>query len=80
MGQKPSCTDRSHAPRGNASRDALRHCFESGRGASRAAFPRRAWERSDFRQPQVWRSPSSATCCPRRSSPAPVPGRRRLRS
>ncbi|NNA75256.1 DUF1534 domain-containing protein [Pseudomonas lactis] len=38
--------DRSHAPRGNASRDALRHDFKGGRRASRAAFPRRAWERS----------------------------------
>ena len=39
--------DRSHAPRGNASSDALRHIpFRSGRRASRAAFPRRAWERS----------------------------------
>ncbi|RZI30176.1 DUF1534 domain-containing protein [Pseudomonas orientalis] len=37
-------------PRGNASRDALRHRragFKSGRGASLAAFPRRAWERSE---------------------------------
>ncbi|MCF5139617.1 DUF1534 domain-containing protein [Pseudomonas edaphica] len=32
--------------RGNASGDALRHTFKRGRGASRAAFPRRAWERS----------------------------------
>ncbi|RAH02490.1 hypothetical protein DJ480_12175 [Pseudomonas sp. Leaf98] len=38
--------DRSHALRGNASSDALRHTFKSGRGASWAAFPRRAWERS----------------------------------
>ncbi|KAB0475055.1 DUF1534 domain-containing protein [Pseudomonas tolaasii] len=38
--------DRSHAPRGNASSDALRHNFKSGRRASRAAFPRRAWERA----------------------------------
>ncbi|OPA83776.1 hypothetical protein BFW87_29985 [Pseudomonas fluorescens] len=45
--------DRSHALRGNASCDALRHLAPdldyppiSGRGASRAAFPRRAWERS----------------------------------
>ncbi|EPA97518.1 hypothetical protein PG5_20650 [Pseudomonas sp. G5(2012)] len=37
-------TDRSHALRGNASMDALRLLL--GRGASRAAFPRRAWERS----------------------------------
>ncbi|MCF5544550.1 DUF1534 domain-containing protein [Pseudomonas salomonii] len=32
--------------RGNASSDAPRHAFKSGRRASRAAFPRRAWERS----------------------------------
>ncbi|NWL21178.1 hypothetical protein DM828_17850 [Pseudomonas umsongensis] len=38
--------DRSHALRGNASRDAPRSSFRKGRGASRAAFPRRAWERS----------------------------------
>ncbi|AZV28798.1 hypothetical protein CT157_23145 [Pseudomonas syringae] len=41
--------DRSHVeasnrPRGNASIDALRPLL--GRRASRAAFPRRAWERS----------------------------------
>ncbi|MBA1252667.1 DUF1534 domain-containing protein [Pseudomonas sp. PA-7-1E] len=36
--------DRSHALRGNAAGDATRH--KSGRGASREAFPRRAWERS----------------------------------
>ncbi|RXE53406.1 hypothetical protein B4O85_07890 [Pseudomonas azotoformans] len=38
--------DRSHALRGNASRDAARHPRTAGRGASHAAFPRRAWERS----------------------------------
>ncbi|AWA41162.1 hypothetical protein DBV33_22095 [Pseudomonas fluorescens] len=38
--------DRSHALRGNASTDALRSAFDLGRRASRAAFPRRAWERS----------------------------------
>ncbi len=45
--------DRSHALRGNASMDALRP-LRQGRGASRAAFPRRAWERSSplFRAPQ----------------------------
>jgi len=36
--------DRSHAPRGNAARDALRPKAE--RGASVEAFPRGAWERS----------------------------------
>ncbi|NCE84946.1 hypothetical protein DK870_11135 [Pseudomonas sp. Q1] len=39
-------SSRSHAPRGNASCDALRHKFGNGRGTSRVAFPRRAWERS----------------------------------
>ena len=38
--------DRSHAPRGNASPDAPRP-LRLGRGASLAAFPRRAWERSE---------------------------------
>ncbi|QAY87269.1 hypothetical protein CUN61_26455 [Pseudomonas arsenicoxydans] len=36
-----SRSDRSHAPRGNASMDALRP-LRQGRGATRAAFPRRA--------------------------------------
>jgi hypothetical protein len=47
--QKPAqggfCSDRSHAPRGNAARDGLRPC-KAERGASEEAFPRRAWERS----------------------------------
>ncbi|OKP74340.1 hypothetical protein BTR19_04940 [Pseudomonas fluorescens] len=38
--------DRSHARRGNASCGAPRHALTTGRGASEAAFPRRAWERS----------------------------------
>ncbi|TDK52600.1 DUF1534 domain-containing protein [Pseudomonas moraviensis] len=40
--------DRSRAPRGNASRDAPRSSFRLGRRASRAAFPRGAWERSSI--------------------------------
>src|SRR5690242_1499363 len=39
--------DRSHARRGNASLDAPRPLFTMRRRASRAAFPRRAWERSN---------------------------------
>ncbi|OZI86283.1 hypothetical protein CFN58_13230 [Pseudomonas avellanae] len=48
---KSICHDRSHAPRGNASRDALRHIcaphhlFKIGRRASRTASPRGAWGR-----------------------------------
>ncbi|RAH01349.1 hypothetical protein DJ480_18080 [Pseudomonas sp. Leaf98] len=41
-----SPVDRSHAPRGHAAGDAPRHDFKGGRRASRAAFPRGAWERS----------------------------------
>ncbi|MCF5509968.1 DUF1534 domain-containing protein [Pseudomonas sp. PA-3-11C] len=40
---------RSYALRGNLSCDALRHpCtgIKAGRGASKVAFPRRAWERA----------------------------------
>ncbi|OPB09926.1 hypothetical protein BFW91_14415 [Pseudomonas fluorescens] len=42
--------DRSHAPRGNAALDALRPPLKAGRGASQAAFPRRAWERSGIKK------------------------------
>ncbi|TPV55012.1 hypothetical protein FJ692_19980 [Pseudomonas fluorescens] len=40
--------DRSHAPRGNAMHPLTLRvtCCPAGRGASQAAFPRRAWERS----------------------------------
>ncbi|PWE37869.1 hypothetical protein C9I50_24880 [Pseudomonas prosekii] len=43
--------DRSHARRGDASMEVLRPLLE--RGASRAAFPRGAWERSHSRQPLI---------------------------
>ncbi|QNR40385.1 DUF1534 domain-containing protein [Pseudomonas syringae] len=51
MVPRSSGHDRSHAPRGNASRGALRHIpapqclFKIGRRASRTAFPRGAWGR-----------------------------------
>ncbi|OZO02679.1 hypothetical protein B7453_20495 [Pseudomonas sp. IB20] len=45
-----SSDHRSHALRGNASWDAPRPAFKSGRGASRATFPRRAWERSGIKK------------------------------
>ncbi|TKK42016.1 hypothetical protein PflCFBP13517_05690 [Pseudomonas fluorescens] len=43
-----SAYDRSHAPRGNAMHPLTLRvtCCPAGRGASQAAFPRRAWERS----------------------------------
>ncbi|CAN2969833.1 hypothetical protein METHPM2_150022 [Pseudomonas sp. PM2] len=49
----PDLIDRSHAPRGNASCDAPRHGFKSGRRAPNAAFPRRAWERSTMRLERI---------------------------
>ncbi|QFG34105.1 DUF1534 domain-containing protein [Pseudomonas umsongensis] len=57
-GADDSCalTDRSHALRGNASTDALRSAFDLGRGASRAAFPRGAWERSTRLLHNRWRT------------------------
>ncbi|MCF5143595.1 DUF1534 domain-containing protein [Pseudomonas sp. WS 5532] len=52
-----ACIDRPHALRGNASLDAPRHLAQglrclpkAGRRASRAAFPRRAWERATLAQ------------------------------
>ncbi|MTD21257.1 DUF1534 domain-containing protein [Pseudomonas sp. CCM 7891] len=48
MVAEPVTPDRSLARRGNASCDAPRRDFKSGRRASRAAFPRRAWERSSY--------------------------------
>ncbi|KAA0994609.1 hypothetical protein FQ192_13840 [Pseudomonas sp. ANT_J12] len=48
-------------PRGNAARDALRH---SGRGASMAAFPCRAWERSCFSGTRhLFHAQPSPDCC-----------------
>ncbi|KAB0477167.1 DUF1534 domain-containing protein [Pseudomonas tolaasii] len=60
--------DRSHAPRGNACGDALRHDFKSGRRASKAAFPRRAWERSGLTS---FSSASNTWSTPGTRSPAP---------
>ncbi len=42
-----SCT-RSHGPRGNAVLHALRVRAVLDAGASKTAFPRRAWERDEF--------------------------------
>ncbi|OWQ41066.1 hypothetical protein CDH05_13970 [Pseudomonas lactis] len=65
-------TDRSHAPRGNASRDALRHQQKAGRRAPPAAFPRGAWERSSDRL-SPWPHAQSQNQ-PRSGSPASAPG------
>ncbi|OXR35810.1 hypothetical protein PSUM_08105 [Pseudomonas umsongensis] len=64
------CHDRSHALRGNAAMDALRPLLMQGRGASRDAFPRRAWERSSTQADTTFLS-----CCrnPARSR-YPLPG------
>ncbi|PRW76051.1 hypothetical protein C7A12_14865 [Pseudomonas fluorescens] len=52
-----AASDRSHALRGNTSLDALRPLL--GRGASRAALPRRAWERSVIISVSAPRAPES---------------------
>ncbi|AUG97590.1 hypothetical protein AWU82_29655 [Pseudomonas glycinae] len=67
--------DRSHALRGSASPDALRPLL--GRGASLAAFPRGAWERSaNLRmgpKPWVYGKLRHHKC--RFRVPEPLPGR-----
>ncbi|PNY76115.1 hypothetical protein FJ692_00600 [Pseudomonas fluorescens] len=70
-----AATDRSHAPRGNASRDALRHQQKAGRRAPPAAFPRAAWKRSACVAQALspWPHAQSQTQ-PRSGSPASTPG------